>query len=132
MSSDSLKCFLFPQHLSTLHLLYSEGRSQIYHKSQNWDYYPYWGWGWYWKSTKESTYWGYPGYGWYYPYSPTYITSYTTGTIAWNLFDPDLVDDAQEQINVGWIGVVNGVVGSSTSTTQSRITSGIDQAFNEW
>ena len=94
----------------------------------------YWGWGggWYWKSTGETTYWGYPGYGWGYPYyGGSYMTSYEVGTIFWDLFDPDNVDEENETINISWTGAVNGVVGTSTTTTKSRITTGIDQAFRQ-
>lgn len=94
-------------------------------------WYPGWGWGWYWKSSDETQYWGYPGYGWGYPYYPTYVTSYTTGTLNWFLFDPELVDEENEILNVKWVGVINGVLGSSNSSTQSRITTGINQAFNQ-
>lgn len=95
-------------------------------------WYPGWGWGWYWKSASESTYYGYPGYGWYPPYYGTgYVTSYSTGTVAWNLFDPRLVDEDSEEINVQWLGAINGLLGTSTSTTQSRVSNAINQAFNQ-
>jgi len=91
-------------------------------------WYPGWGWG-YWKSTD---YWGYPGYGWGYPwYGSKYVTSYETGTVSWRLFDPDDIDENNEIIYVSWTGAVNGVLGSSTSNTKSRITRGIDQAFRQ-
>jgi len=96
----------------------------------------YWGWGggWYWKSTNETNYWGYPGYGWgYYPpyYGGTYVQSYTVGTVFWDLFNPDGVDEENETIYVDWTGAVNGVVGTTTSTTKDRISRGIDQAFTQ-
>lgn len=92
-----------------------------------------WGWGWYWKSTGEITYWGYPGYGWGYPpyYGGTYVTTYETGTLAWYLFDPKLVDENNENIILQWGGAVNGVLGSSATTTQDRVIKGIDQAFRQ-
>lgn len=91
-------------------------------------WYPGWGWG-YWKS---SDYWGYPGYGWGYPwYGSSYVTSYETGTVSWKMFDPDEVDESNEIIYVNWTGAINGVLGSSTSNTKSRITRGIDQAFKQ-
>lgn len=87
-----------------------------------------WGWGWY----KDSQYWGYPGYGWgYYPYYPTYVTSYETGTVVWRLFDPANIDDDNKVLYLEWQGAINGVVGSSTTTTQDRITKGIEQAFRQ-
>lgn len=95
----------------------------------------YWGWGggWYWKSTKETNYWGYPGYGWGYPpyYGGTYVSSYTVGTVFWNLFDPDNVDEENETILTDWTAAVNGVVGTSTSTTKTRVSDGINQAFSQ-
>lgn len=95
-------------------------------------WYPGWGWGWYWKNSDETAYWGYPGYGWGYPwYGGTYVTSYETGTVLWNLFDPDHVDEAGETIYLDWQGAVNGVLGSSTSTTKTRVTNGIDQGFRQ-
>jgi len=109
--------------------------SAIEVQNYNYWYMPWyggWGWGWYWKSTNESTYWGYPGYGWYPPYyGGGYYTSYTTGTVAWNLFDPKLVDEDNEDIYVQWIGAINGLLGSSKSTTQTRVTNAINQAFRQ-
>lgn len=78
-------------------------------------YYPGWCWGWY----------CYPGYGWYYP---TYVSSYETGTVFWDMFDPANVDDDNKIIKVEWTGAVNGVLGSK-SNNESRLTKGIDQAF---
>ncbi len=83
-------------------------------------YYPGWCWGWY----------CYPGYGWYYPwYGYTYVISYETGTVFWDMFDADNVDIENEIIPVEWTGAINGVLGSGVSTNQSRLTEGIDQAF---
>jgi hypothetical protein len=94
-------------------------------------WYPGWGYGWYWKSTGETNYWGYPGYGWGYPpyYGGAYVSSYSTGTVAWNLFDPRLVDEESETVVIQWVGAINGVLGTSTSTTESRISTAINQAF---
>jgi hypothetical protein len=94
-------------------------------------WYPYWGW--YWKSTGGTKYWGYPGYGWGYPpyYGGTYVSSYTTGTVLWYLFDPNNVDEDSETIYMSWAGAINGVLGSSTSTTKDRVTKGISQAFRQ-
>ena len=86
-----------------------------------------WGWGWY----KSTDYYGYPGYGWGYPYYPTYVTSYETGTVVWDLFEPDNVDEENEIIYVEWTGAINGVLGSSTSNTRDRISTGIEQAFRQ-
>lgn len=93
-------------------------------------WYPGWGWGWYWK---DSDYWGYPGYGWGYPWygGPTYVSSYSVGTIAWDLFDPNNVDEENEVVYVEWTGVLNGMLGTSSSTTEDRISGGIRQAFEQ-
>ena len=101
---------------------------------QVWGGYPWypgwgWGWGWYYKSSTETNYWGYPGYGWGYPYYPTYVTYYEVGTVLWDLVDPENIDEEGEVIYVEWTGAINGVVGSSVSSTKSRITNGIEQAF---
>lgn len=86
-------------------------------------WYPGWGWGWG----------GYPGYGWGYPWygGGTYVSSYETGTIYWLMFDPDDVDEDGEIINLNWEGVINGLLGTKVANTQSRITTGIDQAFKQ-
>ncbi len=88
-----------------------------------------WGWGYYWKSTN---YWGYPGYGWGYPYyGGSYVTSYTTGTIHWRMFDPEKTDEENEIIYVEWEGALNGLLGTTSSTTKDRITTGLNQAFKQ-
>jgi hypothetical protein len=92
-------------------------------------WYPGWGWGWYYKDTN---YWGYPGYGWgYYPWYPTYVTSYETGTLVWRMFDPDNINEDQEILYVEWLAGLNGILGSSTSSTKDRISKGIRQAFDQ-
>jgi hypothetical protein len=88
-------------------------------------WYPYWGWGWY-KGTKGIDYYD---YGWYYPYGTTYVSSYTTGTIAIVMFDPDKADTTNKLINVSWTGILNGLAGTGGSETKTRLTRGIDQAF---
>ncbi len=90
-------------------------------------YYPYWGYGWYWKGTGNLDYYN---YGWYYPwYGTSYVTSYTTGTIAMVMYDPDLVDNVNQKIKVSWAGILNGLAGSGASDAIPRISKGIDQAF---
>jgi len=82
------------------------------------------GYGWY----KSTSYYNYYGYGWGYPYYPTYVTSYETGTLAWNMVEPD---NENEVLNVEWIGALNGVLGSNKITTKNRISDGIIQAFEQ-
>ncbi|RLD61953.1 MAG: hypothetical protein DRJ05_01460 [Bacteroidetes bacterium] len=90
----------------------------------------YGGWGWYWKSSNDFNY--YPYYGWGYPYyGGSYVTSYTTGTIHWRLFDPDNVNEDEEIVYVSWEGALNGLLGTTSSTTEDRITTGLNQAFKQ-
>jgi len=92
-------------------------------------YYPYYGYGWYWKSTGNLEYYN---YGWYYPwYGTTYVTSYTTGTVAMVMYDPDLVDNTNKKIKVSWAGILNGLAGGGASDAIPRISNGIDQAFRQ-
>lgn len=104
-----------------------------------WYWYPYYwygypGWGWY-KSTENTDYW----YGWY-PGYPTYpgwgttVTSYTTGTILINMMDLSgfaTIDPEVDTIPIAWYAGINGLMGSSTSNTQSRIDYTINQAFEQ-
>ncbi|MCB0806160.1 MAG: DUF4136 domain-containing protein [Bacteroidales bacterium] len=100
---------------------------QNYNIYYSYPWYPGWGWGYYYK---DSQYWGYPGYGWgYYPGYPTYVSSYEVGTVQWQMFDPDNVDEDNQVIYVEWMGAINGVLGTSKTGTEGRITDGIDQAF---
>jgi hypothetical protein len=78
---------------------------------------PYWGW---------YPGWGYPGYGW--GYYPTY--SYTTGTVLVAMLDLRNPDPVAESLPVMWLAAVSGVA-STTSSNQTRIVSGIDQAFEQ-
>lgn len=88
--------------------------------------YPYTGYGW--------GYGGWGGYGWgypgYYP-PPTYYTSYTTGTLRMEMFNPtDYRVIKGDTINpVYWTAGINGVL--SGSNIDSRISSTIDQAFKQ-
>jgi hypothetical protein len=87
-----------------------------------WYPYPGYGWGW-----------GYPGYGWGYPgyYPPVpYYSSYTTGTLRMEMFNPNDIRVVKgDTINpVYWTAGINGILSSNTTT---RITSTIDQAFKQ-
>lgn len=69
----------------------------------------------------------YGGWGWYYP--PYYsISSYTTGTVVITMADPN-VDNAVNQSELSWLVVGNGLVSGANNV--SRVTSGIDQAFEQ-
>jgi len=92
-------------------------------------YYPYWGYGWYWKGTGNLDYYG---YGWYYPwYGTSYVTSYSTGTLAMLMYDPDLVDNISKQIKLSWAGILNGIAGYGVSDAKPRISRGVDKAFEQ-
>ncbi len=89
-------------------------------------WYPYYGGGWGWD------YWG--GYGWGYPgyYPPVpYYSSYTTGTLRMEIFNPsDIRIVKNDTINpVYWTSGINGVLEGSQIT--ERITKGINQAFDQ-
>ncbi|MFA5419095.1 MAG: DUF4136 domain-containing protein [Bacteroidales bacterium] len=89
-------------------------------------YYPYYGYGWGWD--------GWGGYGWGYPgyYPPVpYYTSYTTGTLRLEMFNPsDYRVIKNDTINpVYWTCGINGVLEGNDIT--SRITSTLDQAFKQ-
>lgn len=99
-------------------------------------YYPGWGWGWGWykKAPRDTNYWyGYPGYyppGWGWGGVP-YYSSYTTGTILMEMSNPNdhRLVDGDTVVPMYWAGGVNGVLSSGSNTT--RITDGIDQAFEQ-
>ncbi len=94
-------------------------------------YYPYyywdWGWGWYYKNTD------YYGWGWYYPpyWGGGYVTSYTTGTLVMNMHDVRNATPQTDSIPTIWTGDINGLLGSSASTTESRLNYNINKAFEQ-
>ncbi len=79
-------------------------------------YPPGWGWGW---------------GGWYYPpYYPVGY-SYKTGTVLINMADPNAMDDPEDKVKIVWFGGLDGLLSSSTSTNETRVRQGIDQAFDQ-
>jgi len=96
-------------------------------------YYPWYGWGgggwWYWGAERGTNYWGgyYPGYPWY--GGMPYYTSYTSGTVIFDMINPDDYDVIGQDTlaRVYWNGAVQGVL--SGGSTDSRVTNAIDQAF---
>ena len=81
--------------------------------------YGWYGWGWY-------------GYYWYYPWYYGYdAVSYETGTVIWNLWEPGKVLDDEKLIQVEHSAIINGLLGSSSQVSRSRITEAIDQAFRQ-
>ena len=97
--------------------------------SENWIAYvsyPWWGyWGWY-------PYWPCcgPGWGIGYPWAPVVgTTSYEAGTVFVDMVDPDVVDVENEVLGTLWVGALNGILGSSSATTATRLSDGINQMF---
>lgn len=73
-------------------------------------------------------YWWYGGgYSWYYPPYYSYSYSYTTGTVAILIADPNLA--TTDQLPIEWSGVLNGVTGQTNPA--GLITDGINQAFSQ-
>ena len=81
-------------------------------------WYPYWGW-----------YYPYSYWGWYYPY-PIYGGSYTSGSLFVQLTYPDGIT-AADNIPVVWSCVFNGLLEGSTDSVNQRITTGVNQAFQQ-
>ncbi|UCD23780.1 MAG: DUF4136 domain-containing protein [Gemmatimonadota bacterium] len=94
-------------------------------------WYPGWGyWGW-WPG------WGYwpgygPGYGWGYP-GYWVQGSYQAGTLFMDMLDPNAPAQPVEppEIPVVWTGALNGVLGGSSAGTATRLTDGINRAFDQ-
>ncbi|MFZ4521788.1 MAG: DUF4136 domain-containing protein [Bacteroidales bacterium] len=81
-------------------------------------------------------YWGYPGYyppdywgsgGYYYPYYPTYVTSYSAGTLLMDLMD--VKNKVDNKIPVCWNAYIRGLVTGNHSTSQ--INDCVDVAFTQ-
>ena len=88
-----------------------------------WDYWGWWG-GW-WPGYPIG-----PGWGGWYPYVPI-VTSYTTGTIIIDMLDPNNLRLAEEEIPIIWSAFLNGLVTSNAAGTEARITTNINQAFDQ-
>ena len=78
-------------------------------------YYDYWYW-----------WWGgyYPGWGYY----PSYVSTYSTGTLLMALIDPEMVG-ANGNPLVQWTGAANGIL--TWSYDANRVNKVIDQAFSQ-
>lgn len=100
---------------------------KVYGGSSWW---PYWGWypGWgYWPIEQYG-----PGYGYWYPWWPggsSYAYSYTTGTLAIAMVEPDSANHTNSTVPVRWIGAINGV--TEGGVTLDRITEKINQCFSQ-
>lgn len=87
-------------------------------------YYPgyWWGyWGWYYPC-----YYCYPGY-------PSYITvtQYDAGTVFIDMIETASISLGDSTTQFAWTAGVNGVLGSSSSSTVQRVLAGLDKAFNQ-
>lgn len=74
--------------------------------------------------------WGAPGWGWWYP--PTIsVTNYQTGSVHVEMVDGNLEPpDGSEGLVIEWVGTLNGLLSSSSNTSQ-RLTDGINQMFTQ-
>ena len=71
-------------------------------------------------------YWGYPYYDYGYPYYPTYITSYSTGTVVIDLADFTTVNPGNKFMVV-WNAFIRGLL--TDTHTQNDVFQSVDQAF---
>ncbi|WP_289030641.1 DUF4136 domain-containing protein [uncultured Algoriphagus sp.] len=87
-------------------------------------YYDWWYWNWYYPG------WGF-GWGWYYPgYFPPQVSRVRTGTVFLQMTQPSGIS-ASDKIPVVWSGIMNGLLEGSRDQIATRITNGINQAFNQ-
>lgn len=83
----------------------------------------------YWGGYYDPWYSGYYSAGWA-PYSVPYVVTSTLGSLIIEFTDPNNPEPSAQKIPSVWVGVVTGAVdGASTTEVQSRVKSGIDQAF---
>jgi hypothetical protein len=85
-----------------------------------------------------STYWGSYYAPWYtlgVGYAPVpygYVVSSTLGSLIVNMTNPNQTNTSTQKIPSVWVAVLNGVVdGSSQSQIESRIQSGLSEAFSQ-
>lgn len=70
------------------------------------------------------------GWGWYYPYYPYYdVDSYETGTLFLDMYDQVQADSVQQLLPRPWVGILNGLLGTTSSVTATRLQTGIRQAY---
>jgi hypothetical protein len=86
--------------------------------------------GWYWgyPGYYPPGWWGYPGYGYSYPYYPTYVTSYSSGTVIIDLADLKF-KTSDDKIMIRWNAYIRGLL--NNSHTQSDVYTSVDQAFTQ-
>lgn len=108
--------------------LTTDVQNYYYYWWDYWYWYP-WDW-WYW----YPVYPGYPMYP-YYPVIPTY--EYTVGTVFMNMMDmknpvtPDRGDEPSIKLPVLWTGAINGILTGGDEVSEQRITTQIDQVFEQ-
>jgi len=97
-------------------------------------WYPYYS-GWWWKNGERDTDYWYPWYPGYYPpgYWPSYpvYSSYTTGTVIWDMHNPNDYDvvEGDTLSRIYWNAAIQGVLNGANPST--RIKNSIDQAFSQ-
>lgn len=70
------------------------------------------------------------GWGWYYP--PVYdVDTYSTGTVFLDMYDQSQVDSTLQKLGRPWNGILNGLLGTTSGVTQTRLQTGIRQAFTQ-
>jgi len=89
-------------------------------------YYPGWYWGY--PAYYSPGWWGYPGYGYGYPYYPTYVTSYSSGTVIIDLADLKY-KTSDNKIMIRWNAYIRALLTGNHS--QSEILQSVDQAFTQ-
>lgn len=85
-----------------------------------------------------STYWGSyyaPWYGAGFAYAPvpySYVINSTIGSLIVNMTNPNQPDPTTQKIPTEWVAVINGAIdGTNEQQIQSRIESGLNEAFNQ-
>jgi len=83
-----------------------------------WDWYPWYpGWGW--------------GPGWGYPPSYPVYWSYETGSVLWQMIDPEESNRADQELGMIWFAGINGLVRSKGANNEFAIRRGINKAFEQ-
>jgi hypothetical protein len=73
-------------------------------------------------------YWGYPYYGYGYPYYPTYITTYSTGSVVIDLADFKNPVSGN-RFTIVWNAFIRGLL--TDTHTQGDVLNCVDQAFTQ-
>ena len=73
-------------------------------------------------------YWGYPYYGYGYPYYPTYISSYSSGSVVIDLADFKNPEPGN-RFMVVWNAFIRGLI--TNTHTQNDVLNCVDQAFTQ-